>query len=185
MRTLLILTILFLSCQVISAERFGHLHQLAGHCWQASFPDGKKTDTHCFSEQYDGAFITDEHVVCGAGVAPYYGSTWYLRDAESGAISYHYYNSMGMLSEGTVHFSGEQLLFPDETYQVNGQTVTYQTSWTLGDEQYVSVMAQQDDSQEGGWKPVWEITFKKTGLADQQLVKRNDQHQLECVPAGS
>lgn len=181
MPRLILMTALLLAAHNLTAKPFQSLHQLVGHCWQADFPDGKKTDTHCFSEQYDGAFITDEHVVCGAGETPYYGSTWYLRDAESGAISYHYYNSLGMLSEGTVRFSGEQLLFPDETYQANGQTVTYQTSWTLGEDQYVSVMAQQDDSLESGWKPVWEMNFKKADLAEQQLVKRNSKHQLECA----
>ena len=181
MKALMILFTLLLSSPTIIAEPFGNLQQLTGHCWQADFPDGTKTDTHCFSEYYGGAFIVDEHVVCGAGAEPYYGSTWYARDAESGAISYHYYNSLGMVSSGSVTSADQQLLFPDETYQQNGQTVVYKTSWTLGEQRYTSVMAQQDDNQASGWKPVWEMTFKQTDLADQQLVKRNTQHQLTCA----
>ena len=181
MKALLTLTILFVSCQAISAEPFGNLHKLTGHCWQADFPDGKKTDTHCFSEQYGGAFIVDEHVVCGASVAPYHGSTWYARDAKTGAISYHYYNSMGMVGSGSVTFADQQLLFPDETYQQNGQTVVYKTSWTLGEQQYTSLMSQQDEGHTDGWKPIWEMTFRQTDLANQQLVKRNSMYQLECV----
>ncbi|MFC3194620.1 hypothetical protein ACFODZ_10265 [Marinicella sediminis] len=181
MKALLKLTSMLLTSQLVNAEPFGNLHQLAGHCWQADFPDGKKTDTHCFSLQYGGAFIVDNHVVCGPGATPYHGSTWYARDAETGGISYHYYNSLGMVSSGSVAFAGAHLLFPDETYQQNGQAVVYKTSWTLGEQHYTSVMTQQDDSHEGGWKPVWEMTFKQTDLADQQLVLRNSHHQLACA----
>lgn len=181
MKAPLILTFLFLSTPYIHAEDFGHLHQLTSHCWQADFPDGKKTDTHCFSEQYGGAFIVDEHVVCGAGAKPYCGSTWYARDAKTGAARYHYYNSLGMVSSGSVNFVENQLLFPDETHQQNGQTIVYKTSWTLGEQQYISVMAQQDDSHESGWKQFWEMPFRQTELANQQLVRRNSQFQLVCA----
>lgn len=155
------------------------LMPLVGHCWQATFPDGKKIDTHCFSAVYDGAFINDQHVVCGDG-APYYGETWYAHDAPSNTVNYRYYNSAGGISDGSVVADGQQLLFPDETYENQGQTITYRTTWDLTEGQYVSNMWRQDATVESGWVPVWQMVFKQVTLAEQSIVQFNAQHQLIC-----
>ncbi len=158
---------------------FSGLMPLVGQCWQATFPDGKKIDTHCFSSVYGGMFIKDQHVVCG-GEQPYYGETWYAHDQPSGTVNYRYYNSLGGVSDGTVEFKPMQLVFPDETYENNGQQITYRTTWDLSEGQYVSNMWQQDAAVEGGWKPIWNMDFKSINIEEQHVVQFNQHHELHC-----
>ncbi|WP_223788145.1 hypothetical protein [Marinicella meishanensis] len=182
-RTLLLLLIsgpsLAADTAVKAPNPFAGLLPLVGHCWQATFPDGKKIDTHCFTSVYDGAFINDQHVVCGEG-EPYAGETWYAHDADNNTVNYRYYNSIGGVSDGTVVTNGEQLLFPDETYENKGQSITYRTTWDLSEGQYVSNMWRQDATVEGGWVPVWQMVFKQVALADQSTAVYNEQRQLIC-----
>ncbi len=58
--------LLFISlvAQANTTAQFAGLDQLVGHCWQATFPDGQKIDTHCFSDVYSGAFIKDQSLHC-------------------------------------------------------------------------------------------------------------------------
>ncbi len=162
-----------------SQADFQSLNQLVGQCWQATFPDGKKVDTHCFSAVYGGAFIKDEHVVCGPG-EPYYGETWYVYDSKKQLVTYRYYNSLGGISDGSVTFKDQQLVFPDETYQQGEQSITYRTTWSLAKDQYTSDMLQQDPSHAEGWKPVWQMVFKPIDLAQQDQVQFNRRHELHC-----
>ncbi len=162
-----------------SQADFQTLNQLAGQCWQATFPDGKKVDTHCFSQVYGGAFIKDQHVVCGSE-KPYYGETWYVYDSKQETVTYHYYNSFGGVSDGSVAFKQQQLLFPDETYQQGEQSVTYRTTWSLADGQYTSAMQQQDAEHVDGWKPIWQMVFKPIDLEQQKLVQLNSKNELHC-----
>ncbi len=177
--TLLFIVFSFHSLADDSNQPYSGLLPLVGHCWQATFPDGKKIDTHCFSSVYDGAFIKDQHVVCGEG-APYYGETWYSHDQTSKSVQYRYYNSLGGVSDGSVKFQDKRLVFPDEHYENNGQQMTYRTHWELSEGQYVSTMWQKDDSVEGGWKKVWHMLFKQVDLSQQNVVQFNHQHVLHC-----
>ncbi len=174
--------ILAFYCCVSDADTkpdFGQLNQLAGHCWQAEFSDGKRVDTHCFSEVYDGAFIKDEHVVCG-GQKPYYGETWYAFNKSSSSVSYRYFNSLGGVSDGEVSFAENTLYFPEEHYKKDNQTLVYKTTWTLADGQYTSEMLQLDQTLDSGWKPVWKMQFNKVKLSEQTVVTRDQDSALRC-----
>ncbi len=162
-----------------SRAEFSGLEQLIGHCWQAAFPDGKRVDTHCFSEVYGGVHIKDEHVVCGPG-APYYGETWYSVDRKDSNITFRYFNSIGGYSEGVVKFDGQQIYFPEERYQQGTKEVVYKTIWTLSQDQYISEMLRKDDQHETGWLPIWVMTFGQIDLAQQKIAARNSQQQLHC-----
>lgn len=161
----------------VNAHQFQGLNQLVGHCWQATFPDGKKVDTHCFSKVYDGAFIRDEHVVCG-DKEPYYGETWYVKDANTGAITYRYYNSLGGVSDGSVESVGNELHFPNESYENKGQQIVYRTRWSLNKDEYQSNMWQQN--QDKSWKKIWQMDFRKIDLKNQSIVQFDQQQQLYC-----
>src|SRR5262245_20833526 len=67
---------------------------LAGSGWKGTFPDGKRTDEHCFEWVYGGQFLRDRHTVKG-GEAPYGGETIYYWDAESKLVNYLYINVLG------------------------------------------------------------------------------------------
>ena len=177
--TLLFILISHQSLADNSMQPFSGLMPLVGHCWQAPFPDGKKIDTHCFTSVYNGAFIKDQHVVCGDDQA-YYGETWYTHDKTSNSVNYRYYNSLGGISDGSVQFQDQRLVFPDESYENNGQTTTYRTDWQLTEGQYVSNMWQQDHAAEDGWKKVWHMVFKQVDLSQQNVVQFNHQRELHC-----
>ncbi|MCB1582140.1 MAG: hypothetical protein R3E90_05630 [Marinicella sp.] len=177
--TVCCLLVFSLSVQADTAKKFKGFEQLVGHCWQATFPDGLKVDTHCFSDVYSGAFIKDQHVVCGEG-QPYLGETWYVFGHNNNQVSYRYYNSMGGVSDGSVEYKDNQLLFPDETYEKNGQQIVYRSNWALSEDQYQSQMWQMDAKVESGWKKIWEMTFKKIELNKQNVAQYNEKHQLTC-----
>src|SRR6187551_2099463 len=76
------------------APVFQPLAFVAGSCWRATFPDGRMTDTHCFSPILNGHFLRDRHIVTRAP-NPYVGETIYRWDAATGRIRYDYYASDG------------------------------------------------------------------------------------------
>src|ERR1700754_2396321 len=88
---------------------------VAGSCWRGTFPDGRQTDTHCFTPIYGGAFIRDVHVVEGAPQL-YSGETLYRWDAALGGIEYDYYASDGSHSRGAARPAANGLLFPEEAH---------------------------------------------------------------------
>lgn len=168
-----------MTLQVFADSRFAGLDQLLGSCWQASFPDGKKVDTHCFSEVYQGAFIKDQHIVCGEQ-QPYRGETWYVYDEKAQTVSYRYYNSLGGVSDGSVEFQNQKLMFPDETYEKDGAKTVYRTDWTLQQDKYQSNMWQQEYNKETGWKEIWQMDFKKVDLKQNKHAFWDDNGLLNC-----
>jgi hypothetical protein len=77
---------------------------LAGSCWRATLPDGRMTDTHCFTSMLGGRFLRDRHRIAGADYA---GETIYRWDAAAGQIRWDYYASDGMLMSGTAAAGSE------------------------------------------------------------------------------
>ena len=71
---------------------------LSGSCWRATLPDGRMTDTHCFTPMLGGHFLRDRHHINGADYA---GETIYRWDAAARQIRWDYYASDGMLMSGT------------------------------------------------------------------------------------
>jgi hypothetical protein len=175
---------LFFTFPVAAESKFKGLDQLVDSCWQASFPDGKKVDTHCFSEVYSGAFIKDQHIVCGEN-QPYRGETWYVYDEKDQSVSYRYYNSMGGVSDGTVEFKDQKLLFPDETYEKDGAKIVYRTDWSLQKGMYQSNMWQKDKSVETGWKKIWQMDFKQVDLKQNEHAFWGDNGLLNCQSSES
>jgi len=55
---------------------------LAGHCWKGTFPDGARTDQHCYEWVYAGQVLRDRHTVRGRGTL-YAGETIYFWDAQT------------------------------------------------------------------------------------------------------
>lgn len=61
MRALLILlSWLPMAAAAEPAAHFAPQAFLAGHCWKGTFPDGKRTDLHCYEWVYDGAFLREQ-----------------------------------------------------------------------------------------------------------------------------
>ena len=136
---------------------------LAGSCWRGTFPDGRRTDTHCFTSLYGGAFVRDRHVVEG-GPQPYSGETLYRWDAESRAIRFDYYASDGSHSGGAALPAANGLVFPEESYRTaDGSPMLIRSSWSRdGDDVYVVL----SEAREGeAWRRLWQMRMVRTGPA--------------------
>ena len=131
---------------------------LAGSCWKGTFPDGRRTDEHCFEWVYGGQFLRDRHTVKG-GEAPYGGETIYYWDAESKLVNYLYINVLGGHSRGTVTPKEGVLYFPEERYSDGKMEQIYRSSWRRdGDDAYISVAEVKVPD---GWKEAWRIRLQK------------------------
>jgi len=120
---------------------FEALQFLLGSCWEREFPDGIRTDLHCFESVYDGKHLRDRHVVKG-GASLYRGETIYSWSVDANKITYVYWNSLGGVSTGTATPEDGQIAFPDESYiGSNGETVTISSVWeNITDDSYDSLI---------------------------------------------
>ncbi|MGZ8282446.1 MAG: hypothetical protein ACXWUN_05780 [Allosphingosinicella sp.] len=135
---------------------------LVGSCWRGTFPDGRQTDTHCFTPIYGGAFVRDHHVVEN-GPRPYSGETLYRWDAALGGIEYDYYASDGSHSGGAVRPAANGLLFPEESHRApDGTQTSIRSSWTRDGDAYV-VLAEALRGQ--AWERLWQMRMVRIGPA--------------------
>ena len=159
MRTLLMLAFFLpLAAHAEPSAHFAPQAFLAGHCWKGTFPDGARTDEHCYEWVYAGQFLRDRHTVRGGG-APYGGETIYFWDAETKAVQYLYINVLGGHSRGTVAAKDGVLVFPEEKYSDGKLEQTYRSQWRRdGDDTYVVVTEQKVAE---GWKEAWRMRMQR------------------------
>src|SRR5215813_3113108 len=103
---------------------------LAGHCWKGTFPDGKRTDEHCFAWLYGGKALRDVHTVRSPGQPDYVGETIYYWNSADKRVEYLYVENAGGISKGTMQPSGTELTFPPTQYIANGESLVYRARWT-------------------------------------------------------
>ena len=155
--------ILLGSCALASAapaadSPLAPLSRLAGHCWKGEFAEGGSWDRHCFEWAYDGKFLHDKHVVTGKR-APYGGETWYRYEGAAKRIVFHYFNSQGGYSEGSVQPAQNELRFPEERYEQGGKSLVLRTIWRFeGETTMLAVTEQQKD---GSWAEAFRIKFAR------------------------
>ncbi len=161
MRILLMLSFLLASPALAESQPASHFEPqafLAGSCWKGTFPDGKRTDEHCFEWIYGGQHLRDRHVVAG-GSAPYGGETIYYFDAPSKTVQYLYINMLGGASRGSVTAREGALVFPEEKYSDGKQEQTYRSSWRReGDDAYFVLTEIKAPE---GWKEAWRIRMQR------------------------
>jgi copper(I)-binding protein len=147
---------------VVSA-RLQPLARVVGSCWRGTFPDGRQTDTHCFTAIYGGAFVRDVHVVENAP-GPYSGETLYRWDGEAGQIVYDYYASDGSHSDGSASAAPNGVAFPQQAHRgPGGATTMIRSSWTFdGPDAYV-VLAERLQGET--WHKLWEMRMVRVGPA--------------------
>jgi hypothetical protein len=133
------------------------LQFLVGSCWTGTFPDGKRTDTHCFEPVFGGQFIRDRHVVRG-GSTPYEGETLHAWDPTQRKLVFTYWASDGSLSTGSAEPSAGEIVFP-EAYASQGGAMTLKNVWSRrGEDTYDVWVAEWKDGQ---WKERWRMTMKR------------------------
>ena len=140
--------------------RLAALAFLAGSCWRGAFPDGRRTDTHCFSPIY-GGFMQDRHVVEGAPT-PYSGRTLYRYDVMGRSITFRYRASDGSESGGVAVPTANGLSFPAETHRArDGSETMIRSAWTRDGADAYFVVA---EARRGtGWRELWRMRMVRTG----------------------
>lgn len=133
----------------------------AGSCWRGAFPDGRRTDTHCFSPIYEGNFLQDRHVVEGAPT-PYSGYSLYHYDVMGRSITYQYRASDGSVSGGVARPTADGLSFPAETHRAaDGRETTIRSAWTRdGADAY---LVRAEARQGRGWRELWRMRMVRVG----------------------
>ena len=101
---------------------------VAGSCWRGTFPDGRRTDTHCFTPIYGGAFLRDVHVVEGAPT-PYSGETLFRWDSQARTLRFDYYASDGAHTAGVALPVAGGLSFPEARRASDGREMRIETRW--------------------------------------------------------
>ena len=140
-----------------SRPDFAPLEFLVGSCWLGAFPDGKKSDEHCFEWVYDRKFIRDRHIVRG-GPAVYQGETIYGLDPTTKQLSFWYWSSDGLVTVGRVEYTPEGIVFP-ERYTTAKGVVELKAVWSrVGSDGYRVWQAQRADS---AWKTLWTMDLKR------------------------
>lgn len=134
---------------------------LAGSCWRGTFPDGRRTDTHCFSPIYEGNFLQDRHVVEGAPT-PYSGTSLYHYDVMGRSITYRYRASDGSVSGGAARPTADGLSFPAETHRSpDGRETTIRSAWTRDGPDAYLVRA---EARAGArWRELWRMRMVRIG----------------------
>ncbi|HEY5710916.1 MAG TPA: copper chaperone PCu(A)C [Allosphingosinicella sp.] len=142
---------------------FQALSFLAGSCWRATFPDGRQTDTHCFSPIYGGRFMHDRHVVEGAPT-PYSGETLYRLQPMERRVAFDYRASDGGHSIGTALPAPNGVAFPAQSHRgQDGAEMTIRSSWTRdGDNAYVALSERRQGRR---WREMWRMRFERIGPA--------------------
>jgi hypothetical protein len=133
------------------------LQFLVGSCWTGTFPDGAKTDTHCFEPVFGGLFIRDRHVVHGAKT-PYEGETIHAWDPKQKRLVFTYWASSGSISTGFAEpqASGE-IVFPEDNVSSGGRQII-KSVWTPHADSYDVTVSEQKDGQ---WRELWHMTMKR------------------------
>ncbi len=133
---------------------------LAGHCWKGAFPDGKKTDEHCFAWMYGGHVLRDTHTVRTADKPDLAGETTYYVDSAGKRVEYLYIESDGGFSRGSVEDGPQALLFPDGRYTADGETLAYRARWTRQGEQAYEAWSEAQTTK--GWATMFRLVMRRT-----------------------
>ena len=140
---------------------FQPLAHLVGHCWRASFPDGKR-DLQCFEALYAGKLIGNSHRVQGSDPL-YQGQTIFSWDAANRRIRFHYFTSTGAVSEG--HFVANAdgtMTIPERHVGKDGAVAELENLYHRDGEHAYRVITRQKTAD--GWKQMMDLRYVRTDM---------------------
>jgi hypothetical protein len=133
---------------------------LADSCWKGTFPDGKKTDEHCFAWVYGGKYIRDNHTVRAEGKPDYLGESIYYFDAATRKVSYLYFENSGGYMQGSAELEPDKFVFPETQYVSAAFTMRIRAKWTRIDANTYEVDNETPDKT-GKWVSYSKMKFVK------------------------
>jgi hypothetical protein len=132
---------------------------LAGHCWKGTFPDGQRTDEHCFAWLLGGNALRDTHTVRTPGRPDYVGDTTYFVDPVARRVDYVYVENQGGVLRGSMTPEAGALVFPEAVYADADGPVTLRARWTLqGADAYE---AWNEAKVKEGWKTLARVVMRR------------------------
>ena len=138
-------------------DQLAPLAFLAGHCWEGEFGNGHR-DVQCYEWVYDGKFLRSDHHVIGTEPR-YEGITWYSWDAQNNRIRFHYFTSLGAVSEGHLETTAEGFVVPEEHRDGEGKLTRIQTLFKQIDPLHYSAGSQIWS--EDGWQPMHTAVYRR------------------------
>lgn len=138
---------------------FAPLAHLVGHCWRASFPDGKR-DLQCYEALYGGKLVGNSHMVQGSDPL-YQGQTLFSWDEANQRIRFHYFTSTGAVSEG--HFvvgADGAMTIPERHVGKDGSITELESTYRRDGDRAYRVVTRQKTAD--GWKPMMDLRYVRT-----------------------
>ncbi len=137
---------------------------VAGFCWRGTFPDGRRTDTHCFSPIYSGSYMMDRHVVEGAPT-PYSGETLFRRDVMARRVGFTYRASDGSVTQGHAVPIEGGLSFPEEHRAADGTVSPIRTIWMRDGADAYNVTSEMQ--RDGAWRLMFRMRMERVPPASE------------------
>ena len=146
--------------------QFGWLADLAGSCWQGTWPDGKTRDTQCYSTQY-GRYLrgTIEIRSSAPGAPAHRGDSMFAWDAKTQRMQFHYWSSEGNsgISSGSLA-SNSDIVFADPP-SIDAAKPERRSVWhRLSSDRYqVTVQERAGD----GWRDRLAVVYDRRAAVDE------------------
>jgi hypothetical protein len=140
--------------------QFAWLKDLAGHCWSGTYPDGKVSDTQCYSVQFDRLLRGTIKVTGTVGNQPinFEGDSVYAWNAKANRVQYTLWARDGSYGTGEMYAEGEYLIFPPVATADSRHEM--RAVWARIDAD--SFMVTREQRQDGVWTKILEVTYRRT-----------------------
>jgi hypothetical protein len=137
---------------------FGWFKDMAGSCWTGILPDGKTTDTQCYTVQYGRLLRGTIKVHGGAPADDLEGESIYAWNAKADRVQYALWTSNGAYGTGEMYAEGEWLIFPPANANSPGAT---RMVWNRIDADTFVVIREKRDGK--AWSKLSEVTYRRSG----------------------
>jgi hypothetical protein len=142
-------------------SHFGWFADMAGSCWTGRYPDGKTTDTQCYSTQYGRMLrgtIKLHGMHAGQSVSNFEGDSVYAWDAKSGKIRYSFWASDGTYGTAEAYLDGDTIVFPVSDPK-DAMRVIARSVWRRIDADNFSVTRER--LTDGAWQEQFKVTYTR------------------------
>lgn len=141
---------------------FGWFKDIAGHCWSGTYPDGKTSDTQCYSVQF-GRMLRGTIRLSGMHgnkqVDNFEGASVYAWNPKARRVDYTFWASDGTYGTGEMFLEGKRLIFP-----MSGGTASnagaLRSVWRRVDAD--SFIVTREKRQGDAWAKVFDVTYRRS-----------------------
>jgi hypothetical protein len=140
---------------------FGWFADMAGACWTGRLPDGKTTDTQCYSIQYGRLLrgtIRLQKTHGGQAVSSFEGDSVYAWDAKVGKIRYSFWANDGSYGTAEAYLDGDTIVFPVSDPNDSSRVIA-RSVWRRIDADTFTVTRER--LTDGAWQEQLKVTYSR------------------------